>query len=45
MDDNSLGTFGARNDNAVAWVGFGYPSVDILGPPMLAGLNQLAQQL
>ena len=38
-------TFGVRIENAVAWVTFDYPPVNIQGLPMIADLNNLAQKL
>ncbi|MEW8525590.1 MAG: enoyl-CoA hydratase/isomerase family protein [Candidatus Thiodiazotropha endolucinida] len=38
-------TFSVRIENAVAWVTFDYPPVNIQGLPMLADLNHLAQKL
>ena len=45
MNDGSFTTFRVRIENAVAWVTFDYPPVNIQGLPMLADLNQLAQKL
>ena len=45
MNDGSFTTFRVRIENAVAWITFDYPPVNIQGLPMLADLNQLAQKL
>ncbi len=45
MDYESFNTFSVRIENAVAWVTFDYPPVNIQGLPMLADLNHLAQKL
>ena len=45
MNDGSFTTFRVRIENAVAWVTFDYPPVNIQGLPMLADLNHLAQKL
>ena len=45
MNYNSFTTFSVRIENAVAWVTFDYPPVNIQGLPMLADLNKLAQKL
>jgi enoyl-CoA hydratase/carnithine racemase len=45
MNYNSFTTFSVRIENAVAWVTFDYPPVNIQGLPMLADLNNLAQKL
>jgi len=42
---DSFTTFIVRIENAVAWVTFDYPPVNIQGLPMLADLNNLAQKL
>jgi enoyl-CoA hydratase/carnithine racemase len=44
MKDNFT-TFNVQVDNAIAWVTFDYPPVNIQGLPMLADLNTLAQRL
>ena len=43
--DDSFTTFSVRIENAVAWVTFDYPPINIQGLPMLADLNNLAQKL
>jgi len=45
MNYDSFTTFSVRIANAVAWVTFDYPPVNIQGLPMLADLNKLAQKL
>ena len=45
MNYDNFTTFGVRIENAVAWVTFDYPPVNIQGLPMLADLNRLAQKL
>ncbi len=45
MTYDNFTTFGVRFENAVAWVTFDYPPVNIQGLPMLADLNNLAQKL
>ena len=45
MNYDGFTTFGVRIENAVAWVTFDYPPVNIQGLPMLADLNNLAQKL
>ena len=45
MNYDGFTTFGVQIDNAVAWITFDYPPVNIQGLPMLADLNQLAQKL
>ena len=45
MDYESFTTFNVGIENAVAWVTFDYPPVNIQGLPMLADLNHLAQKL
>lgn len=44
MNDNFT-TFNVKVENAVAWVTFDYPPVNIQGLPMLADLNTLAHRL
>ncbi|MDV3351861.1 enoyl-CoA hydratase/isomerase family protein [Leptothoe sp. LEGE 181152] len=44
MKDNFT-TFNVKVENAIAWVTFDYPPVNIQGLPMLADLNTLAQRL
>lgn len=41
----SYTTFTVEIENAIAWVTFDYPPVNIQGLPMLADLNMLAQRL
>ena len=43
--DDSFTTFSVQTENAVAWVTFDYPPVNIQGLAMLADLNNLAQKL
>lgn len=38
-------TFNVKVENAIAWVTFDYPPVNIQGLPMIADLNALAQKL
>ncbi len=45
MNYDGFTTFSVRIENAVAWVTFDYPPVNIQGLPMLADLNNLAQKL
>jgi enoyl-CoA hydratase/carnithine racemase len=45
MNYDSFTTFSVRIENAVAWVTFDDPPVNIQGLPMLADLNKLAQKL
>ncbi len=45
MTYENFTTFSVRIENAVAWVTFDYPPVNIQGLPMLADLNNLAQKL
>ena len=45
MSYDNFTTFSVRIENAVAWVTFDYPPVNIQGLPMLADLNSLAQKL
>lgn len=45
MSYEDFATFNVRIENAVAWVTFDYPPVNIQGLPMLADLNRLAQKL
>ncbi len=45
MNYDGFTTFGVRIKNAVAWVTFDYPPVNIQGLPMLADLSTLAQKL
>ncbi|MEM9946128.1 MAG: enoyl-CoA hydratase/isomerase family protein [Cyanobacteria bacterium P01_D01_bin.36] len=45
MNYDSFTTFSVNVENAIAWVTFDYPPVNIQGLPMLADLNMLAQKL
>ncbi len=45
MSYDNFTTFNVKIENAVAWVTFDYPPVNIQGLPMLADLNMLAQRL
>ncbi|MEM7017444.1 MAG: enoyl-CoA hydratase/isomerase family protein [Pseudomonadota bacterium] len=45
MDYNNFTTFNVNIDEAIAWITFDYPPVNIQGLPMLADLNRLAQKL
>ena len=45
MNYNTFTTFNVRIENAIAWITFDYPPVNIQGLPMLADLNMLAQKL
>lgn len=45
MNYDSFTTFSVRMENAVAWVTFDYPPVNIQGLPMLADLDNLGQKL
>ncbi len=45
MSDDNFKTFSVTTNNAVAWVTFDYPPVNIQGLPMLADLNKLADAL
>ena len=45
MNYNTFTTFNVHTENAIAWVTFDYPPVNIQGLSMLADLNMLAQQL
>ena len=45
MSYENFTTFNVRIENAVAWVTFDYPPVNIQGLPMLADLNVLADAL
>ena len=45
MDYESFTTFNVKVEDAVAWVTFDYPPVNIQGLPMLADLDMLAQKL
>lgn len=45
MNYDTFTTFNVRVDNAIAWVTFDYPPVNVQGLPMLADLNMLAQKL
>ena len=45
MDYDIFATFKVNLDDAIAWVTFDYPPVNVQGLPMLADLNNLAQKL
>ena len=45
MDYNNFTTFNVKIDEAIAWVTFDFPPVNVQGLPMLADLNNLAQKL
>ena len=45
MNYDNFTTFNVKIENAIAWVTFDYPPVNIQGLPMLADLNILAQKL
>ena len=45
MTCDKFTTVSVRIANAVAWVTFDYPPVNIQGLPMLTDLNKLAQKL
>ena len=45
MSYDNFTTFNVKIENAVAWVTFDYPPVNIQGLPMLTDLNMLAQRL
>lgn len=45
MDYDTFTTFTVEIDDAIAWVTFDYPPVNIQGLPMLADLDMLAQKL
>ena len=45
MDYDDFTTFNVNVDDAIAWVTFDYPPVNIQGLPMLVDLNTLAQKL
>ncbi|MGI9522831.1 MAG: enoyl-CoA hydratase/isomerase family protein, partial [Hyphomicrobiaceae bacterium] len=45
MDYDKFTTFHVRVEDAIAWVTFDYPPVNIQGLPMLADLDMLAQKL
>ncbi|NEP54406.1 MAG: enoyl-CoA hydratase/isomerase family protein [Moorea sp. SIO3C2] len=45
MNYDGFTTFNVKVENAVAWVTFDYPPVNIQGLPMLSDLNMLAQKL
>ncbi len=45
MRSDEFTTFDVHIDDAVAWVTFDYPPVNIQGLPMLADLNRLADEL
>ncbi len=45
MKYDNFTTFNVKIEDAIAWVTFDYPPVNIQGLPMLADLNMLAQKL
>ena len=45
MDYDNFTTFTVALEEAIAWVTFDYPPVNVQGLPMLADLNRLAQKL
>ena len=45
MDYDTFTTFNVRAEDAIAWVTFDYPPVNIQGLPMLADLDMLTQKL
>ncbi|NER80277.1 MAG: enoyl-CoA hydratase/isomerase family protein [Leptolyngbya sp. SIO1D8] len=45
MSYDNFTTFNVKLENAIAWVTFDYPPVNIQGLPMIADLNMLAQRL
>lgn len=45
MNYDNFTTFNVKLENAIAWVTFDYPPVNIQGLPMIADLNMLAQKL
>ena len=45
MNYDNFTTFNVQIENAIAWITFDYPPVNIQGLPMLADLNMLAQKL
>lgn len=45
MDYKDFTTFHVNVDQAIAWVTFDFPPVNVQGLPMLADLNRLAQKL
>ncbi len=45
MDYNNFTTFNVKIDEAIAWVTFDFPPVNVQGLPMLADLNNLSQKL
>ena len=45
MDYDKFTTFSVKIEDAIAWVTFDYPPVNIQGLPMLADLGMLAQKL
>ncbi|MEO0804268.1 MAG: enoyl-CoA hydratase/isomerase family protein [Cyanobacteria bacterium J06642_2] len=45
MNYDTFTTFNVKVENAIAWVTFDYPPVNIQGLPMLADLTMLAQKL
>ena len=45
MQYENFTTFNVKTDDAIAWITFDYPPVNIQGLPMLADLDMLAQKL
>jgi len=45
MDYNNFTTFNVKINEAIAWVTFDFPPVNVQGLPMLADLNNLSQKL
>ena len=45
MNYDNFTTFNVKTENAIAWVTFDYPPVNVQGLPMMADLNNLAIQL
>ena len=45
MNYDNFTTFNVKAENAIAWVTFDYPPVNIQGTAMLDDLNNLAEQL
>ena len=45
MNYDNFTTFNVKTENAIAWVTFDYPPVNVQGIPMLDDLNKLAESL
>ena len=45
MDYDNFTTFKVKVEDAIAWITFDYPPVNVQGLPMLADLNRLSQKL